>query len=93
VLIEEDEGGQITSLHSAITTSLLILTPRSSHIFDLYAHPVWLPARLRAKVRRDRHAEGLEGESDEWARKIMLKRGWVERCLERGMFLVRDPIE
>lgn len=88
---DQSENAQISAFHSSPDTSLLILSPRSTHIFDRYAHPAWLPPRLRAKVQSERAKAGEEGDNDEWKTKVLLKSDWVGRCVEQGRFLVSGP--
>jgi len=55
-------------------------------IFDSYCHPEWLPLGLKRRYHRRRRKEREFEEA--WTRKVILKGGWAERCLDRGHFLV-----
>ena len=77
---------EAVSFHQEPETQLLILHPSSFRLFDSYCHPDWLSATRRKFY--DKYMEQHEDEEEDWTRKVLLKEGWMARCIEAGRFLV-----
>jgi hypothetical protein len=82
----QNEMAEAASFHDETETQLLILHPSSYRLFDSYCHPDWLSVKRRK--RYDRYVQQHEEEEEDWTRKVLLKEGWVGRCVEAGRFLV-----
>ncbi|WRT69731.1 uncharacterized protein IL334_006721 [Kwoniella shivajii] len=83
----ENEGGQISAEHIDDLTQLLIISPASTYIFDMYCHPDWLKPRDLERFKQKRHQAGSESNQDLWQRKVILKDWWIDDCLKAGRFL------
>ncbi|WVF68242.1 hypothetical protein IAT40_003007 [Kwoniella sp. CBS 6097] len=81
------EYGRISADHSEKATQLIILSPRSTYLFDMYCHPDWLPAADRERFRRRQRKLNRMNEEEPWQRKVLLKDTWVARCIDAGRFL------
>ena len=84
----QSEGGRISSRHVSETTQLIILSPSSIQIFDMYCFPLWLPRLARQRLSAKRKRGEVAG--DEWRSKVLLKAGWVGACAAVGVFLVSE---
>ena len=80
----------MTAEHWSSSSHILILSPQSVPIFDMYCHPEWLKPRPRYIYykRRERDIAKGEVEAEFWTRKVILKHNWIEKCLSAGKFLV-----
>ncbi|WVQ95795.1 hypothetical protein IAU59_002894 [Kwoniella sp. CBS 9459] len=84
----KDEHGRISADHTEKATQLIILSPRSTYLFDMYCHPDWLCAEDRERFRRRQSKLRRLGEEEEpWQRKVLLKDMWISRCFDAGRFL------
>ncbi|WVW86891.1 hypothetical protein I302_108946 [Kwoniella bestiolae CBS 10118] len=83
----EAEGGEISSDHTEDDTSLLILDPGSTYLFDAYCHPYWLRPRDLERYQRRKARRGRIREEEPWQKKVLLKAWWIDKCLEARKFL------
>ncbi|WVR08030.1 hypothetical protein IAU60_005074 [Kwoniella sp. DSM 27419] len=81
----ESEGGRIATRHTDPETQLILLSPASTIIFDMYCHPEWLPPNGRR--RYDKRQSLLKDADEPWQRRVLLKAWWVDKCIEAGRFL------
>ncbi|OCF33562.1 hypothetical protein I316_04634 [Kwoniella heveanensis BCC8398] len=81
------EHGRISADHTEKETQLIILSPRSTYLFDMYCHPDWLCHEDLLRFSRKRPKLSKSGEEEPWQRKVLLKEMWISRCLEAGRFL------
>lgn len=66
----------------------MIISAASPLIFDLYCHPDWLKPTTRRRLEKQREEYGIEEVNPAWQSKVMLKRGWAEKCVAAGRLLV-----
>lgn len=88
----QDEGAEIAPSHSDEDVPLMIISPASHLIFDLYCHPDWLKPTTKRRLEKQREEYGIEEVNPAWQSKVMLKRGWAEKCVAAGSLLVSVAI-
>ncbi|WWC95560.1 hypothetical protein V866_002425 [Kwoniella sp. B9012] len=81
------EGGEISPDHTEDDTSLLLLDPSSTYLFDAYCHSYWLRPRDLERYQRRRERRGNTREEEPWQKKVILKAWWIDKCIEAGKFL------
>jgi len=86
----QDEGAKIAIHHWSPEVQLIVLSPRSIAIFDMYCHPSWLTpsARCFYQMRQARAAAKGEEFQEGWRSKVLLKETWWKECVNAGRFLV-----
>ncbi|OCF61960.1 hypothetical protein L486_01626 [Kwoniella mangroviensis CBS 10435] len=81
------EGGEISPDHTEDETSLLLLDPSSTYLFDAYCHSYWLRPRDLERYQRRRERRGNQTDEEPWQKKVILKAWWIDKCIEAGKFL------
>ena len=90
-MLWQAEGAEIATQHWDPYVHLLIMSPASVKIFDMYCHPDYMRPRQyqrHMQGRRRRLAQGREPGEEIWTSKVMLKESWADQCFAVGRFLV-----